>query len=106
MVNLYDEDQSKEVSISAFSVNSKGTKKPYAYSNRLLPLSSESIAELDHGIQHQSSNTCFSINGVSNPSNRICKTCADYLRFYGEQGYKTSKLVSQLTIVLLSLFYY
>lgn len=34
------------------------------------------------------------------PSDRICKTCADYITYYTDAGFKTSKLISQLEIVV------
>ena len=52
-------------------------------------------------ISKGSSDKCYGVNGVQTDGKTICKTCADYVRFYKEKGYKTSKLINGLYIVIL-----
>lgn len=56
-------------------------------------------------ISKGSSDKCYGVNGVQTDGKTICKTCADYVRFYKEKGYKTSKLINGLYIVILELLF-
>lgn len=50
-------------------------------------------------ISQGSLDRCYGVNGVKTDEKSKCQTCADYVRFYKERGYKPSKLIDGLYIV-------
>ena len=113
--NSYENDLTDRAFISTSSETKESFFHNSTYHRQLLSLSSDSIVfthklnnsqrQLNELISKGSLDKCYGVNGIKTDDKSVCKSCADYVRFYKEKGYKTAKLINGLYIVILQFLF-